>query len=197
MKRPLVTMIAITAGVFVFYRLARSIQLLQSALVRMQKEMVNQRSRADAAERQVARLADQGAAPPAAGRGVVAGGGFVSVEALAAEAGAAAARLDAEADAQALDDQMVENALPLAEVEVLQAESAHATAAGADDLTRVTGIGPVFAGRLAEQGITTFAALAQTSEDALADVVQAPAWRQPDFTAWIAQARRLAENPIP
>ncbi len=37
------------------------------------------------------------------------------------------------------------------------------TAADADDLTEITGIGPVYAGRLAEAGITSFDGLAATS----------------------------------
>lgn len=61
-----------------------------------------------------------------------------------------------------------------------------------DDLTRLVGIGPAFAGRLAAGGITTFAALAASTPDALAELVQAPDWRRPDYANWIEQARALA-----
>ena len=56
----------------------------------------------------------------------------------------------------------------------------------------VGSIGPAFAGRLAAGGITTFAALAASTPDALAELVQAPDWRRPDYANWIEQARALA-----
>jgi predicted flap endonuclease-1-like 5' DNA nuclease len=169
------------------------------------------------AERQLARLAEQPAAPPAFGRGVVASNGFVSVDALAAEAEAAA--LYAQADAQALDDLLLEAELPLAEVEVLQAgfeasqadqapveidmaalasrsgavePPAHDQAGPADDLILIDGIGPVFAARLREHGILTFARLAGTGEATLAEIIQAPTWRRPNFAAWIDEAAQRA-----
>lgn len=61
-----------------------------------------------------------------------------------------------------------------------------------DDLTRLVGIGPAFAGKLAAGGVATFAALAASTPDALAELVQAPDWRRPDYANWIEQARALA-----
>jgi predicted flap endonuclease-1-like 5' DNA nuclease len=130
-------------------------------------------------------------AAPSFGRGVIASDGFVSVADLAAEAAAAAVDLDAEADAQALGELLMETDLPLAEVEVLQA-GADSTEPTEDDLTLIDGIGPVYAGRLREHGIVTFAHLAQTAEDELAAIIQAPAWRRPSFADWIAQAQLAA-----
>jgi predicted flap endonuclease-1-like 5' DNA nuclease len=71
-------------------------------------------------------------------------------------------------------------------------EASQAPAPGEDDLTRLTGIGPAFAGRLAAAGVTTYAALAASTPDTLAAVVQAPDWRRPDYASWIDQARALA-----
>lgn len=61
-----------------------------------------------------------------------------------------------------------------------------------DDLSRLNGIGPAFAGRLRAGGIASFAALAASTPDALAAIVQAPDWRRPDYDSWIEQARALA-----
>ncbi len=60
-----------------------------------------------------------------------------------------------------------------------------------DDLTQLAGIGPAFAGKLAAAGVTTFAALAASTPDGLAAIVQAPDWRRPDYASWIEQARAL------
>jgi predicted flap endonuclease-1-like 5' DNA nuclease len=65
----------------------------------------------------------------------------------------------------------------------------------ADDLTKVKGIGPKFAAQLNAAGITTYAALADMPADRLKEIVDAPAWRQVDYQAWIADARALAEAP--
>ena len=56
-----------------------------------------------------------------------------------------------------------------------------------DDLTEIKGIGPVFARRLADAGITTFAALAKSPPDYLRDVTRATSVARPED--WIAQAR--------
>lgn len=61
-----------------------------------------------------------------------------------------------------------------------------------DDLTILEGIGPVYATRLRENGITTFADLAAAEEATLAGVINAPAWRRINYADWIAQARLAA-----
>jgi polyhydroxyalkanoate synthase len=54
-----------------------------------------------------------------------------------------------------------------------------------DDLTLVNGIGPVFARRLMEGGISTFAALGRASVSTVADITGVPESRVED---WITQA---------
>lgn len=58
-----------------------------------------------------------------------------------------------------------------------------------DDLTTIKGIGPTYARRLAEAGITTFAAIAAAAPDHLREVTKASAMVNPE--EWIAQARSL------
>lgn len=57
-----------------------------------------------------------------------------------------------------------------------------------DDLTRVSGIGPVFARRLAEHGIRSFQELANTSDQDLADYVDVAVSR---VQGWSQQAKDL------
>ena len=58
-----------------------------------------------------------------------------------------------------------------------------------DDLTAIKGIGPTFAKRLAEAGLTTYAAVASASAERLREVTNAPPMADPD--EWIAQARDM------
>lgn len=61
-----------------------------------------------------------------------------------------------------------------------------------DDLTELEGIGPVYAAKLRERGIVTFADLAAADETTLAGIIDAPAWRRINYGDWIAQARLAA-----
>jgi large subunit ribosomal protein L21 len=72
---------------------------------------------------------------------------------------------------------------PAATTRAATAKSAKAK----DDLTEIKGIGPTFAGRLAEAGITTFADLAKASPDHLREVTNATAVASPE--EWIEEAR--------
>jgi predicted flap endonuclease-1-like 5' DNA nuclease len=65
-----------------------------------------------------------------------------------------------------------------------------------DDLTLLEGIGPVYASRLRDNGITTYAELADTDETALAEIIDAPAWRRIDYGDWITQARLAAAGDL-
>ncbi len=61
--------------------------------------------------------------------------------------------------------------------------------AAIDDLTEISGIGPVFAGRLRVAGIMTFAQLAEAGAARAAEVAQVPETRA---EPWIAEARTRA-----
>jgi predicted flap endonuclease-1-like 5' DNA nuclease len=76
----------------------------------------------------------------------------------------------------------------VADVEPAEAEAG-------DDLTRLTGIGPKLAQALTQRGITTFAQLAAwTEENAKAFDDELSLKGRVSRDAWIAQARRLAEE---
>lgn len=60
----------------------------------------------------------------------------------------------------------------------------------ADDLTRIKGIGPAYAQRLAAAGIATFTHLAEADPDALRAALDSRA----DVEDWIAQAKELAQD---
>ncbi len=69
------------------------------------------------------------------------------------------------------------------------------TSGAVDDLTQLTGIGPKLAAALAARGISTFAQLADwTEEQALAFDSELSLKGRVARDAWIAQARRLAQN---
>ena len=59
----------------------------------------------------------------------------------------------------------------------------------ADDLTRIAGIGPVYSGRLAAHGITSFAGLAEADIATLAGAIEVPESQVAD---WADQARSLS-----
>lgn len=61
-----------------------------------------------------------------------------------------------------------------------------------DNLQRLEGIGPEYDRRLRAGGITTYAQLAAATPEALAEVIKAPAWRNVNYAAWIAQAELAA-----
>lgn len=75
---------------------------------------------------------------------------------------------------------------------------AEAVEAAADDLTKLTGIGPKLAALLAERGVTRFADIAAwTAEDVATLDREMKLMGRIDREAWIAQARRYAATDLP
>lgn len=64
----------------------------------------------------------------------------------------------------------------------------------ADQLQEIHGIGQVFAKRLNDAGILTFAQLAELSPERLREIIQPQEWQSLDFAAWLTQARTLVQN---
>lgn len=68
-----------------------------------------------------------------------------------------------------------------------------AAATGGDDLTKIKGLGKVFAGKLNDEGITTFAQLAALDADAIATLEEKlSATGKFEKNEWVAQAADLA-----
>ncbi|MGX9181185.1 50S ribosomal protein L21 [Mesorhizobium wenxiniae] len=63
-----------------------------------------------------------------------------------------------------------------------------------DDLTVIKGIGPVAAGQLNEQGITTFAQLAKLSDKDVAKIDEHMPFSTDQITDWREQAKELAKK---
>lgn len=63
-----------------------------------------------------------------------------------------------------------------------------------DDLTQIKGIGPVAAGQLAEQGLTTFAQIAKLSDKDIAKIDEAMPFSADQITDWRDQAKELAKK---
>ncbi|MDR6627885.1 phasin PhaH [Caulobacter segnis] len=77
----------------------------------------------------------------------------------------------------------------LAEMEAVS----EALVAGADDLTRLVGVGPKLAASLAELGVTTFGQIAAWTPEELADIdLKLGLKGRAERDAWIAQAKRFA-----
>jgi large subunit ribosomal protein L21 len=62
-----------------------------------------------------------------------------------------------------------------------------------DDLTEIKGIGPVAAGQLNEQGITTFAQIAALTDEDVARIDEAMPFSAEQITDWRQQAAELAK----
>lgn len=62
---------------------------------------------------------------------------------------------------------------------------------GPDELEAIQGIGPAYARRLNDSGITTFSQLAEANPDDLREITGVTRW---DPTEWISQARTLIAN---
>ncbi len=75
--------------------------------------------------------------------------------------------------------------------EVDPAAEGGATASEADDLTRINGIGPTYAKRLKDAGISTFAGLSSESPEELRLITKATG-KSADAESWIVQASNLA-----
>jgi large subunit ribosomal protein L21 len=63
-----------------------------------------------------------------------------------------------------------------------------------DDLTEIKGIGPVAAGQLNEQGITTFAQIAKLSDKDIAKIDEAMPFSADQITDWRDQAKELVKK---
>lgn len=135
----------------------------------------------------------------------VAGAGFVSAAAASAGKGAptskkaAAAAERASQPKKAAKPAAEKKAAPKAEPKKAEAKKAApkkaAKADGADDLTRISGVGPVIVGKLHDLGVTTFAQIAAwTPEDVAAMDDKLNFKGRIDRDEWLKQAAEFASE---
>jgi large subunit ribosomal protein L21 len=113
----------------------------------------------------------------------------------------AAAKKDAAPKADAKKDAAPKAAAPKAEAKKEAAPKTESAAAPLftapegepDNLTKIKGIGPVAAGQLAEQGITTFAQVAALSDADIARIDEAMPFSADQISDWRDQAKALAK----
>jgi large subunit ribosomal protein L21 len=84
-------------------------------------------------------------------------------------------------------------AAPKAEAAATAAPLFTAPAGEPDNLTKIKGIGPVAAGQLAEQGITTFAQVAALTDADIVRIDEAMPFSAEQISDWRDQAKALAE----
>ncbi|MCB0166764.1 MAG: hypothetical protein KDI79_21235 [Anaerolineae bacterium] len=63
-----------------------------------------------------------------------------------------------------------------------------------DNLEHINGIGPVFAKRLNNAGIFTFAELAAESPDRVRDIINPEEWQKIEPELWLEEAREIAQK---
>jgi len=80
-----------------------------------------------------------------------------------------------------------------ATIRELQPKLASMSARQPDHLEKIHGIGPVFARRFNEAGVTTFADLANLNPNDVRQIVAAEEWQKIDPESWINDAKKLAD----
>lgn len=83
------------------------------------------------------------------------------------------------------------------EISRLQAQTpatAAVVATSADNLQDINGIGQVYAKRLNDAGVYTYAQLSELSTERLREIIQPQEWQSLDFASWITQARTFTQK---
>jgi large subunit ribosomal protein L21 len=124
------------------------------------------------------------------------GTGSVSAAAVAAIESNAAAKFDAAKPAKKTKAEK-KAAAPAAEkpAKAKPAKKAAAAAEGADDLSKISGVGPVIVGKLHGEGITTFAQIAKWTDADVEAIEEKLSFKgRVGREDWIAQAKELAKG---
>lgn len=69
-----------------------------------------------------------------------------------------------------------------------------ATAVVPDDLTKIKGIGKVFAQRLQDGGIATYAQLSMATAEKIHELLEVKEWQKVDIVSWQTEAAELASD---
>jgi large subunit ribosomal protein L21 len=126
------------------------------------------------------------------GAKVAIGTGSVSAAAVAAIESNAAAKFDA---AKPVKKTKAEKAAPAAEKPAKAKPAKAAAVEGADDLSKISGVGPVIVGKLHAEGITTFAQIAEWTEADVEAIEEKLSFKgRVGREDWIAQAKELSKG---
>ena len=97
-----------------------------------------------------------------------------------------------EIEITAIGGQQAEAAKPAAKAKKTAEKPATETAAAADDLSAISGIGPVIIGKLADAGITTLQQVADLDEAKIAEIDEQLNFKgRIEREEWVEQAKKL------
>lgn len=104
-------------------------------------------------------------------------------------------------DESVMQQRMIEAEERIRELEAALAERQSVPAAAPppvihqkDNLERINGVGPVFAKRLNNAGIFTFAELATASPERVKEIIDPEEWQKFEPELWIEEARQIAQR---
>jgi len=105
-------------------------------------------------------------------------------------------RLRRELEAARLEISRLQNQVSASSAPVASApmNASISAPARSDHLPDVHGIGQVYAKRLNDAGVYTFAQLSELSVERLREIIQPQEWQSLDFASWITQARTFAQK---
>ncbi|MBU2982406.1 50S ribosomal protein L21 [Lentibacter algarum] len=127
-------------------------------------------------------------------KAALAGAGFVSAVAAAATKGAPTSKKAAANAERASAPKKAKAAKPAAEKKAAPKKAAKADT-GADDLSQISGVGPVIVGKLHDLGVTTFAQIAAWTPEDIADMDEKLNFKgRIDRDEWLKQAAELAKG---
>ncbi|MEA3337155.1 MAG: DUF4332 domain-containing protein [Chloroflexota bacterium] len=76
-------------------------------------------------------------------------------------------------------------------IEIPKTDGADVSAESQDDLTVISGIGPVFQDRLRQAGIVTYAQLAASTPDQVREAIKATGRQKTEVERWVEEAAAL------
>ncbi|MEZ4618763.1 MAG: helix-hairpin-helix domain-containing protein [Caldilineaceae bacterium] len=100
-------------------------------------------------------------------------------------------RLRKELEVARLEIGKLQNQIQMQAAPLLPSQSAD------DRLQDINGIGQVYARKLNDAGIHTFAQLSESSIDRLTEIINPQDWQTLDFDSWIRQARTFVQSTAP
>ncbi len=101
---------------------------------------------------------------------------------------------DSNATIKQLQERLSDADITIASLRQELAELSNKLSNKKDRLELVKGIGAVFAKKLNDAGITSFAQLAEQTPEKVLEIIQPQEWQKIEADAWIAQAKTFVEQ---